>query len=149
MVVDNIKNAGMYACLGEGIKKALKFLQSNDLPDMKSGRYEIDGSNVYASVAQYETRLLKECAWEAHRKYIDVQYVAEGAEQMGYAYTGNLEVTKEYDPKEDYLLLAGNGSMIICNAGTFIIFGPEDAHMPSVAIDKPKPVKKVIVKVRV
>jgi YhcH/YjgK/YiaL family protein len=39
--------------------------------------------------------------------------------------------------------------MVACTAGTFAIFTPEDAHMPCIAVNAPKPVKKVVVKVKV
>jgi len=149
MVVDNIKNAGLYFGMGSGIHKALKFLQETDFAGVEPGKYEIDGNNVYALVQKYDSKQLAEGKWEAHRRYIDVQYVADGTEQMGYAFAGNLEVIKEYDSEGDYLLLQGNGSMVVCTAGTFAIFGPEDAHMPCIAVDAPKPVKKVVVKVKV
>ncbi len=149
MVADNIKNAGLYSGMGERVGKALKFLQETDFSGMKPGKYEIDGSDIYALVQMYETKPAVLGKWEAHRKYTDIQYVVEGMEQMGYAYAGNLEVTKEYDPEGDYLLLQGNGSMLVCSSGTFAIFGPEDAHMPCIAVNEPAPVKKVVVKVRV
>ncbi len=70
-------------------------------------------------------------------------------EQMGYAWIKTLNVTKEYDSAGDYLLLDGKGCMLTCNKGTFAVFGPEDAHMPCIAIDAPRPIVKVVVKVRV
>ena len=149
MITDNIKNAGLYFGMGERIKKALVFLQETDFSKMEPGRCEIDGSSLYALIQKYDTKPVTEGKWEAHRKYIDIQYVAEGMEQMGYAYAGSLEVTKEYDPEGDYLLLQGNGSMVVCSSGTFSIFGPEDAHMPCIAVSAPMPVRKVVVKVRV
>lgn len=149
MVADNLKNAALYNGMGERIKKALNYLQGTDFSKMEPGRYEIDGSDIYALVQKYDTKPAAEGKWEAHRKYADIQYVVEGVEQMGYAFIESLEVSQEYDPEKDALLLRGSGSMVICNRGTFAIFGPEDAHMPCIAVDKPTPVKKVVVKVRI
>ena len=149
MVLDNIKYAGLYSAMGARIRKALVFLQETDFSKMEPGKYEIDGSNINALVQKYVTKPLAEGKWEAHRKYIDIQYIAEGMEQMGYAFAESLEVSKEYDTEADYLLLQGNGSMLVCNSGTFAIFGPEDAHMPCIAVNEPSPVKKVVVKVKV
>jgi YhcH/YjgK/YiaL family protein len=149
MITQNIKNASLYFGLGERIAKGLKYLQQTDFSGMEPGKYEIDGSDVFALVQKYDSKPISEGKWEAHRKFIDVQFVAEGAEQMGYADIESLEVTKEYDAEGDYLLLQGKGCMLACSAGTFAIFGPQDAHMPCIAIDSPSPVKKVVVKVRV
>lgn len=147
MIIDNIKNAATYYKLGKNIKKALKYLQGSDFTSMQPGKYEIDGIDVYALVQEYETKLSCECQWEAHKKYIDIQYVAKGSEQIGYAYINNLNLKKEYDQEKDYLLLRGSGDFFRCNAGTFVILNDEDAHMPGVTADNQLRVKKVIVKV--
>ena len=149
MIVDNIKNANLYFGMGERIEKALKYLQQNDFTKMDTGKYEIDGSNVFALVQKYDSKPLSAGLWEAHRNFIDVQYVADGAEQMGYAFIEPMKVSKEYDPAGDCLLLEGKGNMLVCSKGTFCIFAPADAHMPCIAIDAPQPIVKVVVKVRV
>ena len=149
MVADNIKNAGLYKGLGKRIETALNYLQETDFSKMEPGKYEIDGSSVFALVQEYETIPLESCSFEAHRKYLDIQYMAQGGENMGYAHIGQLKVSKEYNPAEDCLLLSGTGSNVLCPAGTFMIFGPEDAHMPRVAAGAPAFVKKVVVKVAV
>jgi YhcH/YjgK/YiaL family protein len=147
MVVDKIKNAGLYYSMGEKYEKAFKFLQDSDISKMAPGKYEIDGSHVYALVQQYDSKPLIEGKWEAHRKYTDIQYVAEGAEQIGYANIHEVDAASEYDSEGDYLLLQGHGSMIPLNAGSFAIFWPEDAHMPCIALNESKSVRKVVVKV--
>ena len=149
MITDNIKNASLYFGIGTRMEKALKYLQQNDFSKMETGKYPIDGDDVFALVQKYDSKPLADGKWEAHRNFIDVQYVANGAEQMGYAYLGSLKVTKEYDPAGDYLLLDGDGVMLKCTQGTFAVFGPEDAHMPCIAVDAPQPIIKVVVKVRV
>ena len=149
MIIDNIKNASKYYGLSPNISTALRFLQANDLTAKEPGRYEIDGSKVYVMVQRYGSRTLAESKWEAHRNYIDIQYVADGIERMGYAYIGDMTVTKPYDPEGDYLLLDGAGSMLTCPKGTFVIFGPEDAHMPGVAAGASVPVVKLVFKAKV
>lgn len=149
MITDNIKNADLYFGVSARLEKALKYLQQNDFTKMEKGKYEIDGNDVFALVQKYDSKPISEGLWEAHRNFIDVQYVADGAEQMGYAYIDTLKVTKEYDPAGDYSLLEGRGCMMECQSGTFAVFGPEDAHMPCIAIDAPRPIVKVVVKVRV
>ena len=146
MVVDNIKNAGLYYNLSKGIEKGLKYLQETDFSKMEPGRYEIDGSNVFALVQHYQTKPLSEGKFEAHRKYIDIQYMSVGLEQIGYALISTLK-GQEYNSDKDFQLLDGNGSMFECSSGTFAILMPEDAHMPGIAVDKQIPVKKVVVKV--
>ncbi len=49
------------------------------------GRHDLDGDDLFALVQEYTTRAADECVWEAHRRYIDVQFVVTGAERMGVA----------------------------------------------------------------
>jgi len=149
MIVDKLRNASLYEGMGERIALGLEFLRSNDLPGMAPGKHEIRGSEVYAIVTQYDTKRLEASRWEAHRCYIDIQYIVQGCERLGYANVADLRVSEPYDGEKDALFLEGEGSFVTARPGTFILFGPEDAHMPGVALTSPGPVKKVIVKVRV
>lgn len=149
MITDNLKNNSLYYGVSSRLKTALEYLQNNDFKSMEPGKYEIDGDNIYALVNCIETKVKGDSQWEAHRKYIDIQYICEGSELMGYNHIDELKVTKEYDNSGDYLLLDGDGSFLAVKEGCFAIFFPEDAHMPGLAVTNPEKVKKVIVKVRV
>ena len=148
MIIDSLDNAALYQGLGSDIAKALDYLAANDFSTMAPGRYDIDGDTVYAMVQRYDTKLREKGVWEAHRRYIDVQYVASGIETMGYANIAGLTETQPYSEEKDYLLLAGKGDFVTASAGTFIIFFPHDAHMPCLAYEDPTPVLKVVVKVQ-
>jgi YhcH/YjgK/YiaL family protein len=145
MIIDRIENAGLYRNLGEGIALALASLQTPREP----GRYELDGDKVFALVQQYQTKPLAEGKWEVHRKHIDVQYVAAGVEKIGWAPLSWLKVTEPYNETKDVAFYSGDGDFVTVPAGSFVILFPEDAHMPCIAVDKPSPVTKVVVKVRV
>ena len=111
---------------------------------------EIDGRKVYVMVQQYETKPMEKGRWEAHRKYIDVQYVHQGAELFGYANLQDLKAGS-YDEAKDFLLLQGEGKgdFFRVGEGTFVILFPQDGHMPGMAISTPQPVKKFVVKVAI
>ncbi len=149
MVFDSIKNVDLYANLNERIKKALKFISENDFEKIEDGKVEIDGENVFAIVQSYETKAIEKGRWEAHRKYIDVQFVADGYEKIGYTHLGNTEEDEEYNDENDIIWLIGKGNFVEARKGSFAIFYPEDAHMPAIAVDNPARVKKVVVKVLV
>lgn len=147
MITDNIRNAGLYGSLGERISKALDYIAANDFSVTEPGRYEIDGGNIYSVVMEYETKDEKDSSWEAHRKYVDIQYIAGGEEKIGYSDIKSLSVKKEYDPAADCMLLNGHGNFIICHPGTFVILYPDDAHMPGVSVQGAEKVRKVVVKI--
>lgn len=148
MIIDHIRNASLYYVLGPRIEAALRYLESNDFNAMEPGRYEI-GEGCYALVQQYTTGPRETKCWEAHRKYIDVQFVANGIEQMGYANLQALSISADYDDNNDAAFFTGEGSFVGMSSGTFIVLLPEDAHMPGVAMAESSAVRKVVVKVPV
>jgi YhcH/YjgK/YiaL family protein len=94
------------------------------------------------------TKDISEGRWEAHKKYIDVQFVAQGSELFGYASMNNMKEETEYDTEKDVYFLEGNGNFIDLQEGMFGVFFPHDVHMPSISKDKSIKVKKVVVKVK-
>ena len=147
MIVDRIENASLYRNLSERIAFALEILKKGEIPKREPGRYELRGLEIYALVQEYQPKPKTEGKWEAHRKYIDVQYVSQGTEQMGWANLRDLKVTEPYSDQKDAAFFQGNGNFLTIPAGTFAIFFPEDGHMPGIATAQPEPVRKVVIKV--
>ena len=96
----------------------------------------------------YETKSKENWFWEAHRQYIDIQYIIKGTELIGYS---NIDYLKsgEYDDAKDLLVLYGDGVFLEVRAGTFVILMPQDAHMPGIAVSTSQSVGKIVLKVRV
>jgi YhcH/YjgK/YiaL family protein len=149
MVTDSIEHGSDYLNLSPRIAVALRFLMQPNRTQVPLGRHELDGKRMYATVQEYTTKPPNECFWEAHRKYIDVQFIAAGAEAIGWSPIGRLTVKQEYDPDKDFAVLEGTGQTIQLQTNHFAIFLPHDAHMPSLAIDRPQLVRKIVVKVAV
>jgi len=147
MIVDNIKNAAQYFSYGERFKKALEFLQVTDINLLENGTIELDGKNIFAIISEYETKPFSEGKWESHKKYYDVQYVANGGEKIGYVYKDKVKLSQEYNEENDFMLWEGDGDFVTANTGDFLILGPDDVHMPSIQIDGAEKVKKVVIKV--
>jgi YhcH/YjgK/YiaL family protein len=145
MVIDQIENASLYSSMGERFVKAFQYLQSIDCYSIAPGKYEVSGENIYALIQQYWTGERKDCL-EAHRRYADIHYIVDGSEVMGVANIDDLE-SGEYDRVADYVPMQGNAAFITVRAGTFVIFNPQDAHMPGLILDTPQPVKKIVMKV--
>lgn len=145
MIIDKLSNADLYYGLHPRIKKGLEFLIENDINSLSPGRYEIEGSDLFVVIQEYETIQIEQGRWEAHDTYTDIQYMIRGAERMGYANVGDLEVTEQHREK-DLLFLEGNGDLLLVNEGFFTIFSPQDAHMPMLYAHEPQYVKKAVVK---
>lgn len=131
--------------------KAFAFLKNTDLPKLEVKRYDIDGDNLYASVMEYVTKNEEDAKYEAHRKYIDIQYVISGAEVMGVAPLSALkEVTEPYDGSKDVGFMTVNDAKLYnATPDRFFIFFPSDIHRPGVKVNQNSQVKKIVVKVRV
>jgi YhcH/YjgK/YiaL family protein len=150
MVVDHIAQADKYKALHPGITKALDYLRNTDFTQMELGRYEIDGENLVAIVNEYATVDAATEQMEAHRKYIDVQYIVSGTEQMGIAAFQHQTISKAYNAEKDYLLVADAPDYFIrVTPGMFTIFFPTDLHMPNLIDQASTTVRKVVMKVAV
>jgi YhcH/YjgK/YiaL family protein len=146
MIIDRIDNAHLYYAVNIKFQRAFDYIRGIDTSSIPVGRYEIDGENIYAMVQQYNTKLKEQGFWEAHRRYIDLQYIVQGAEGMGYANIHHLQ-QGEYDASKDFLPLYGDGDIFTLHSGSFVLLMPEDSHMPGLVIGSPAPVKKVVVKI--
>jgi len=149
MIFDQLKNARLYFQLGERFEKAFRYLSETDFTNMEPGKYEIDGNDVYSIVQSHNTKPLSAAKWEAHRMYADIQFILSGKEKIGISSFDKVIIIEEYDKDNDYALYKGDGNFLIADEGNFMVFFPTDVHMPSLAINIPKEVKKVVVKVRV
>ena len=148
MIIDQIFNSPLYYALHPGIKPAFEFLKQTDLSTLNVGRIEIDGQNLYAMLQQYTSKPREKAAWEAHRRYIDLQVVLQGAEKVGYANIGHL-TQGAYDASRDFLPLFGEGDFLTLQSGCFALLFPQDAHMPGIALGDPAPVKKIVIKISI
>ncbi len=148
MIIDRINKASLYYSIHPKFKQAFEYIQQIDADSIPAGRYEIDGESLYALIQEYNTKLKEQGVWEAHRRYIDLQYVVQGAEGIGYANIYHLQ-QDEYQASKDFLPLHGEGNLVTVRSGSFVLLFPEDAHMPGMAVGASAPVKKVVLKIAV
>jgi YhcH/YjgK/YiaL family protein len=148
MIIDQIGNAHLYYALHAKFKHAFEYVAQIDINTIPAGKHEIDGESMYALVQEYNSKLKEEGKWEAHRRYIDLQYLVKGMEGIGYANIHHLQ-QGEYDTAKDFLPLQGEGDLITVRSGSFVLLFPEDAHMPGMSIDSPASVKKIVLKISV
>jgi YhcH/YjgK/YiaL family protein len=150
MIIDRLEKASLYQGVHKRLAMAFDYLRKTELEKVEPGTQEIDGRKVYVMVQRYETKPMEKGRWEAHRKYIDVQYVHQGAERFGYANVLDLK-PGNYDEAKDFLSLEGEGKgdFFLVRQGTFVILFPQDGHMPGMAVSTPQPVKKFVVKIAV
>lgn len=131
--------------------KAFTFLKNSDLSKLELKRYDIDGDNVYAPITEYMTKNEEDAKFEAHRKYIDIQYVISGVEQMNVApMSMKKDIITPYDAAKDVeFLTVTQSASYKATPERFFIFFPSDIHRPSLKVDENSQVRKVVVKVKI
>ncbi len=132
-------------------EKVIHFMKSNNPASLELKRYDIDGENAFALVSEYITKNPEDALFEAHRKYIDLQYVAVGSELIGLAPLEDRElILQEYNEEKDVeFFTVKNEKTLLATSEKFFIFFPEDAHKPCVKNTSNSLVKKIVVKIKV
>ena len=148
MIVDKTDNLKLYTHLGSKFQKAFTFITDPELMLLDNGKYEIDGNNIFALVSEYKTKDEIDGKFEAHRKYIDIQFVAKGIELIGYAPFRDNEIISEYNEEKDIMFFAGEKSFIKIEKGMFALFFPNELHMPGIKLIVRDDVRKIVVKVK-
>lgn len=148
MIVDNIKNRANYYSLGNDIKAALDYFASVGDSGIEKEDVTIPGTDVIVKIRPMMTKNIKECSFEAHKRYIDIHFVAYGTECMGYSDVSKLKEIC-YDEASDAVELDGEGDILTLEKGYFMITLTQDAHMPCICKDHPEEIGKMIAKIKV
>lgn len=133
------------------IARGLKFLAETDILALPAGRVDIDGDRLFALIQDYETGPKASKRPESHAAYADIQYVAAGAEMIGYApLAGNTAVAENFFDSRDvqfFSSVSGETDLML-GAGAYAVFYPTDIHRPGCAAGETQKVRKVVVKIR-
>ncbi len=134
------------------LTKAIAFLRTQDFQKMPAGRFEIEGDEMFALLSRYTTRPQAKCIPEAHRRFVDIQYVINGEEFLGWCpLSPDLLVLEPYDPAKDVIFYREliPESSILLKAGSYVVLYPDDVHRPGVSVleEYPAEVTKVVLKI--
>jgi len=145
--------APVHELLNEGIH----FLQTVNMKEVFSGvtpgnnkKIAIKGKKLFAIFQTYNSKTWDKLKFEGHQRYIDIQFIYSGQELIGV--TGIKQITSkgEYDTEKDiHFSTVSHYSKWLMMPGDAAIFFPEDMHAPSMAVDQPEPVQKVVIKIAV
>lgn len=132
--------------LNARVIEGLVYLNSVDFTKIEDGRHEIN-ENMYVNVQTYQTK--DDALFEAHRDYIDIQYVIEGEEKIGVTPYSQCTEAITYDKEKDIEFLNGHGEFYPLHKGEYMILYPQDAHKPSISLNNQSTVRKAVVKVKI
>ncbi len=145
MIIDKLENISKYSSIiPESVIEFLKHLA----PEADTGHNKIkDG--IYANIDIYPPKPYENCKFEAHKKYIDIQMLLSGEEDLEYTPAGGIEIIEEYDDAKDVMFL-GSPKIAVDKVHLtpykFVYIFPHEAHKPQIKISKGL-VKKVVVKI--
>jgi YhcH/YjgK/YiaL family protein len=148
MILDTLAQAGRYPSLHPRLARAFDFLRDTDLNRLAPGNHAVLGEEIFAIVEACPGRARAEARLECHRRYIDIQLVLEGIDEMGWKPLADcVDPATDYDAARDIRFFHdAPSSWIATPAGSFCLFFPDDTHAPLVSA---APIRKVVVKVAV
>jgi len=153
MIYDRLDSIAGYKGISHNLDLAIEYLAGNDVGALPEGRHEVALDEVYVSVQSYATKDPAAASLEAHRKYIDIQFLLEGAETCYYAPLAGLKPIGPFDEGKDvgfYWEPEEGLTPLALTPGRFALFFPSDAHKPSChAAGQERRVRKIVVKVAV
>jgi|WetSurMetagenome_2_1015567.scaffolds.fasta_scaffold00077_16 biofilm protein TabA len=130
--------------------KGLTYLRDADLSSMVPGKYEISGSDLFALVQEYRTKPKAEKKAESHVRYLDVQYLHDGVEIIGFAPAGGpAEILEDAAAEKDVITYktAANETDLVLTKGMYAVLFPGEIHRPQCSCGADGTVKKVVLKV--
>jgi biofilm protein TabA len=148
MIFSSLSQSHRYTALHPLFPRAFDYIRNTDLHALAPGRYNIVGDDLIAIMEQVPGRTREMAKLEAHRRYIDIQLVLQGDEQMGWKPLEDcLNPVSEHSMEKDIRFFHdAAASWVAVPPDHFCIFFPEDAHAPLVGSGT---IRKVIFKVAV
>lgn len=148
MIFDDFKNIDLY-----NIDKKVKDFILNIDPDIKAGRHIIS-DYAFINIDEYNTKPENEIKLEAHKKYIDIQFLIKGKERVYTTDLEGLETMVPYNSEKDveFYLTPKNKKLNLSylTKDKFIVLYPDDVHSPCIQFENEiEPVKKAIVKIQI
>lgn len=145
MILCPWKEIGRYEAVIPGLKEAVEVV--NNLKSYEPAEYPLSCGKV--KVQKGITKPLDQTPAEVHKKYLDIQYVLQGQEMVGWAPADTLTPTGPFDTAKDVGFCTGKTTPILVPAGYCYVVYPEDGHVPRAHIEQPTEYVKVLVKLEV
>ena len=145
MIVCPYKDLGRYAAIIPGLKEAMEAIDT--MTGWNPGVVPLSGGS---RILVQEGTTRPQCTTcEAHRQYLDIQYIVRGREVMGWAPLDTLTPTGPFSGEKDVGFYTGDYEFIPVGPGQCYVVFPEDAHLPGRHLEEPSEYVKIVVKLKV
>ena len=146
MIVCPWKEIKRYAAVIPGLEEAMAAVEN--ITAWESATIPLSGGNKIL-VQNGTTKPAQGQLLEAHREYLDIQYIVKGSETMGWAPVDTLALDGEFNTVKDKGMYAGHCDFMNIAQGYCYVVYPEDAHMPGCHLDTPSEYCKLVIKLKV
>ncbi len=135
MILSPLSQLPRYTALHPLFPQVLDFIQQTNLPSLPAGIHPILGEDLFVIVEKVSGRSREAAKLECHRRYIDIQLVLSGVDEMGWrALAECQQPIAEFNPTRDIQFFDDTPSAWIATPpDTFCLFFPDDAHAPLVS----------------
>lgn len=136
--------------LYEKITEALEYIEALDKSTLTPGIHEVN-DEFYYNYLEYEAKEPTNTIYEAHKNYVDIQYIVEGQEHVDVSFEEYMELDTPYDVEKDIMFYKNPQKCFsrILGAGEYIIVLPHELHKPGQKVGENGNVKKIVGKIRV
>ena len=111
-----------------------------------------EDGEVYLNRSSYVGKEFKDAKIEGHEKWLDIQIVLSGKEDVGYVDKRKYDdsnITIPYNPEKDKTNYEGPLDAVVrLEGGYFVLVYPNDLHKPCIKVDDNK-IEKAVVKVKI
>lgn len=146
MILCPWKDITRYAPVIPGLQEAIDCIAA--LPHLEPATYPLpSGGKVMIQAGT--TKPWQGAQLEAHRAYLDIQYILRGSEVVGWAPTDTLAPAADFDTAKDKGMYTGDSIPVTVTEGCCYIVFPEDGHAPGKHTDTPASYVKAVIKLKV
>jgi len=143
MIIDMFSNLFFYKSMIKNLEKGIEAIKKQE--KMEVGRYEFDGG--FFMIQKGFTKPMEEGTFEAHRKYVDIQIVVEGSEDVAWRNLSDLMEETAYNEEKDAARFTGvTDHTIHVTAGMCYIAFPQDGHKPVRHVQNQQSYTKIVMK---
>lgn len=146
MIVCPWKDIARYAPVLPGLPEAMAAVEQ--ITDWTPRTIALSNGNKIL-VQQNTTKDAATQQIETHRNYLDIQYLVQGEEIVGWAPTWSLTPAADYNPDKDKQMFTGHVDFMRIAEGYCYVAYSEDGHMPGVHLDQPTTYRKLVIKLKV
>jgi biofilm protein TabA len=130
MIIDTIDNIQRYAATHPLFRHVFEYIRTTNLLTLANGKHAILNDDIFVLIQRGVGQAKAESKLECHRKYIDIQLVLDGRDEMGWKPLADCEAPiDDFNTANDVQFFEDTPlNWLATPANKFCVFFPEDAH---------------------